>query len=229
MDGGIATDKNLQFLREQGYNYVVNGRRQTRVKFAENFLDTTRFTKISGRADKARSPVFVRRIQNGEETVVLCRSDGRREKEDAIADGAERKLVEGLEKLQARVLRTDPRLKLNDGPAMVNRALGRLTSRTTRASKFYEIVYEHDVRELTWRRRDDAWEQARDLHGCYHLRSSLDLTDEQLWHIYMTLTRVEDSFRMMKSHLGLRPFRHHTGTRCRGHIWITILAYHLLR
>ena len=45
----------------------------------------------------------------------------------------------------------------------------------------------------------------------------------------MTLTRVEDAFRMMKAYLGLRPFRHHIERRCRGHIWITILAYHLLR
>jgi len=229
VDGGIATAGNLEFLREQGYNYVVNGRRQARVKFAEDFFDTSRFTRISGREDKAGSPVFVRRIQNGGETVVLCRSDGRRDKEDAIVDGAEKKLLEGLEKLRARLLRNDPRLKLSEGPSAVNRALGRLTGRTTRASKFYEIAYDHDARDLVWHRRAEAWEKARDLHGCYHLRSSLDLTDEQLWNIYMTLTRVEDSFRMMKSHLGLRPFRHHTGQRCRGHVWITILAYHLLR
>jgi len=229
VDGGIATDKNLRFLRQQGYNYVVNGRRQRRVNFAEDFLDTTSFTKISGRDDKSGTPVFVRRIDHGEETVVLCRSDGRRDKEHAIAEGAEKKLLEGLEKLQARLLRNDPRLKLDDGPAMVNRAIGRLTARTTRASKFYRIAYDHQTRELAWHRREEAWEQARELHGCYHLRSSLDLSDEQLWNIYMTLTRVEDSFRTMKSHLGLRPFRHHIDKRCRGHIWITILAYHLLR
>ncbi len=229
IDGGIATAENLEFLREKGYNYVVNGRRQARVKFAEDFLDRNQFTKVSGREDKGKTPVFVRRIRHDGETVVLCCSDGRRNKEDAIVDGAERKLVEGLERLRARVLRNDPRLKIDDGPAVVNRALGRLTSRTTRASKFYDITYDHDERDLLWHRREKAWEKARDLHGCYHLRSSLDLTDEQLWSIYITLTRVEDSFRMMKSHLGLRPFRHHTGRRCRGHIWITILAYHLLR
>jgi len=50
--------------------------------------------------------------------------------------------IEGLEKLQARLLRRDPKLKLEQGPALVNRALGRLTGRTTRASKFYSIAYE---------------------------------------------------------------------------------------
>jgi hypothetical protein len=156
-------------------------------------------------------------------------SDGRRDKEDAILDGAERKLLDGLHQLQARVLRADPRLKLDRGSALVNRALGRLTARTSRASKLYTVTYEHDVRRLQWSRREQDWAQARELHGCYHLRTSLDLSDEQTWKLYMTLTRVEDSLKMMKAELGLRPFRHHTEQRCRAHVWITILAYHLLR
>ena len=55
---------------------------------------------------------------------MLCRSDGRRDKEDAIQDGAERKLIEDLEKLQARILRNDPKLKLAESSALVNRAIG---------------------------------------------------------------------------------------------------------
>jgi hypothetical protein len=229
VDGGMATDQNLQFLRSRGYNYVVNGKRQSRANFAEDFLDTSQFTKISGRDGKLKRHVFVRRIRTDTETVVLCRSDGRHEKEDAIMDGAERKLLDGLRQLHARVQRSDPRLKLKAGPALVNRAIGRITVRTTRASKLYDILYDHEARTLEWHRREEDWRQARDLHGCYHLRSSLDLPDEELWKLYMTLTRVEDSFRMMKAELGLRPFRHHTEQRCQAHVWITILAYHLLR
>lgn len=43
------------------------------------------------------------------------------------------------------------------------------------------------------------------------------------------ITRVEDAFRGMKSELGLHPFHHQLARRCRAHIWITVLAYHLLR
>ncbi|MFN2352032.1 MAG: transposase, partial [Kiritimatiellia bacterium] len=67
------------------------------------------------------------------------------------------------------------------------------------------------------------------LHGCYHLRSSIDMSDQEIWKLYITLTRVEDAFRHMKSDLGLRPFHHQSAQRCGAHIWITILAYHLLR
>lgn len=230
VDGGMATEENLASLVAKGYDYVVNGKRQKRTKFAKDFLDAGAFARVEGREqDKSKTPVFVRRLRDGGETVVLCRSDGRRDKEDAIQDKAERKLIEGLEILEARILRDDCRLKLGEGAALVNRAIGRLLGRTTRASKLYEIHYDHEARALGWERREEEWTLNRQLHGCYHLRSTLDLTDQELWKLYITLTRVEDAFRHMKSDLGLRPFHHQIERRCRAHIWITILAYHLLR
>jgi hypothetical protein len=229
VDGGIATDGNLRTLRECGYDYIVNGKRQTRAAFADEFMQENAFRRIDGRgaADEKR-PVFVRRIEAGDETIVLCRSAGRRNKENAIVDGAERKLIEGLEKLQARIVRNDPRLKLDQGSSLVDRAIGRLAARTTQASKLYDIEYNHEHRILRWERQE-KWDENRDLHGCYHLRSSLDLEDKKIWKLYITLTRVEDAFRSMKSELGLHPFHHQLARRCRAHIWITVLAYHLLR
>ena len=42
------------------------------------------------------------------------------------------------------------------------------------------------------------------------------------------LTEVEDAFRCMKSELGFRPIHHQKEVRADGHIFITVLAYHLL-
>ena len=230
VDGGMASKKNLKALIGKGYDYVVNGKRQQRVKFAADFIDEKKFRRVEGRDEnKTTRPVFVRKIQDGNETVVLCRSDGRRDKEDAIQDNAEIKLIDGLEKLQARILRDDPKLKLFEGSALVNRVIGRLVSRTTRASKLYEIDYDHQNRELSWNRPEKKGNENRELHGCYHLRCSIDMPDHELWKLYITLTRVEGAFRNMKSDLGLRPFHHQTARRCEAHILITILAYHLLR
>ncbi len=230
VDGGMATQANLDALRERGYDYIVNGKRQSRKEFAGDFLDIDQFRRVEGRGKAGeKQPVFVRRITVGDETIVLCRSDGRRKKEDAIQDNAERKLVEGLEKLQARILRNDKRLKLEEGGALVNRIIGRLFERTTRASRYYDASYDPETRQLDWHRKESQWESSREMHGCYHLRSSLELEDQQLWKLYITLVRVENAFRNMKSDLGLHPFHHQLACRCRAHIWITILAYHLLR
>jgi hypothetical protein len=230
VDGGMASRKNLDGLRERGYDYIVNGKRRSRADFAADFLDLDSFRRVEGRGKAGeKQPVFVRRITSGDETVVLCRSAGRKQKEDAIQDSAERKLIEGLETLQARILRNDPRLKLKEGSALVNRVIGRLLGRTTRASRLYEISYNPETRSLDWGRKETQWDNTRDLHGCYHLRSTLELEDQQLWRLYITLVRVEDAFRSMKSDLGLHPFHHQLADRCRAHIWITVLAYHLLR
>ena len=55
-----------------------------------------------------------------------------------------------------------------------------------------------------------------------------DLNEKQIWDMYTMLTDIEDAFRCMKSELGLRPIYHHIERRCDGHIFITLLAYHVM-
>jgi len=42
------------------------------------------------------------------------------------------------------------------------------------------------------------------------------------------LTDIEAAFRSMKSELGMRPVYHRIQDRVEGHLWITLLAYHLV-
>jgi transposase len=55
-----------------------------------------------------------------------------------------------------------------------------------------------------------------------------DLSKQQIWSVYVMLTSVEDAFRCLKSELGLRPNHHSKACRIEGHIFISVLAYHLL-
>ena len=65
--------------------------------------------------------------------------------------------------------------------------------------------------------------------GNYILRTNrLDLTEEEISKIHRSLTTVEDSFRSMKSHLGLRPIHHKRDDTTTAHIFITVIAYHIL-
>ena len=227
LDGGIATAANLAYLTEHGFDYVVNGKRTTRQKFAADFLELDQFHKVGERDDKA--PVLVRRLESETEHVLLCRSNERKKKEDAIVSKTEEKFTEALEKLRKRISKKDGKLHLNKGAETVNRNLGKICGKYTRAAKFYTIEYRQENRDLSWCRNDNEYRADSELHGCYHLRCSRQtLTDDEIWHIYITLTKVESAFRLLKSDLGLRPFFHYTEDRCDGHIWITILAYHLL-
>jgi Transposase len=67
------------------------------------------------------------------------------------------------------------------------------------------------------------------LHGAYVIETShYGLTDVAIWNLYMTLTRVENAFRSLKSDLGLRPVYHQLARRTAAHLFISVLGYHLL-
>ena len=55
-----------------------------------------------------------------------------------------------------------------------------------------------------------------------------DLTADEIWRTYILLTRVEAAFRDMKSPLMERPIVHQLPNRTQTHIFLCVLAYHLL-
>ncbi|MBT8490693.1 MAG: transposase [Deltaproteobacteria bacterium] len=182
------------------------------------------------------------------ERLVLCCSEPRSAKEQGIFSNAEKKFLEGLEKLSSRI-KTG---KLKDA-TKIERAIGAIQARHTRASKYYVVNYEHPKEEsrknkkagnkqeqagtnvgvLVYRRKDQPAQPdiAPDsLLGCYVLRTDrCDLSAQQLWHLYMTLSKAEDGFRALKSECGLRPNHHQLEHRVDAHISISILAYQLQR
>jgi len=196
LDGGIASSENLTY---HGFDYVVNGKRTTRQKFAADFLELERFHKVGERDDKA--PVLVRRVESETDHVLLCRSDERKKKEDAIVSKTEEKLLAEFAKLNKIIGKNDDKLHLSKGAETVNRNIGKICGRYTRAIEFNSAT-----RKLSWHRNDDEYQADAKLHGCYHLRCSRPgLSDDEIWHIYITLPQIEDAFRLMKSDLGLRP------------------------
>ena len=60
------------------------------------------------------------------------------------------------------------------------------------------------------------------------LTSQADWDEATLWKTYTMLTDLEAVFRSLKTELGLRPVYHQTADRVTGHLFITVLAYHLV-
>jgi len=70
---------------------------------------------------------------------------------------------------------------------------------------------------------------AKTLDGSYMLRTDrIDMSDDDIWRTYSLLTRCENAFRNMKSPLRERPIFHQLKKRVETHIFLCILAYHLL-
>jgi hypothetical protein len=82
---------------------------------------------------------------------------------------------------------------------------------------------------VTWAENGERKAAASRLDGGYLLKTDRqDLTDEEIWRTYILLTRVEAAFRAMKSPLCERPIFHHLEHRVQTHIFLCVLAYHLL-
>jgi transposase len=171
-----------------------------------------------------RAAVRVTQRVVGDEMHVLCRSEGREAKDRAIRDRHETRLLADLTRLRRRI--TDGRLV---DERKIQQAIGRLRERYSRVCRYYDIAYDPAARTLEWMENAERKARARNLDGTYLLRTDRrDLTEEDTWRTYMLLTRAEAAFRAMKSPLAERPICHQLKHRVQTHIFLCVLAYHLL-
>jgi transposase len=229
VDRGMAFADNLQQITERGYHYLVASRQGERTAHLDDFESGEGWQAIvrepaPTNPGQQRTRVVVKRQVVGETVHILCKSDGREAKDRAIREKHEQRLLADLRKLQARVATG----KLKD-PGKVHEALGRLKERYPRVARYYTIAYEAATGAVTWAEDAERKAVATRLDGGYLLKTDRqDLTDEEIWRTYILLTRVEAAFRAMKSPLCERPIFHRLEHRVQTHIFLCVLAYHLL-
>jgi transposase len=229
VDRGMAFEENLRQIRARGYHYIVAGRQTERHAWWADFEDEAGWEEVR-RQPSPRNPfqhksrVQIKRRSQGEEVLILCRSDGREEKDRAIRDKQEKRLLADLERLRQRV--AQGRLQQSE---KIHQALGRLKERYPRVARYYRIDYEAPSRQVIWQEEVDKKVLAVRLDGSYLLKTDRqDLTADEIWRTYILLTRVESAFRSLKSPLMERPIFHQLENRTQTHIFLCVLAYHLL-
>jgi len=232
MDAGMSSAANLAAIREAGYTYLVNDRRPLRTRYKEEFFEKDKFEVIEGR--DGLTPILVRHLSteteldNGatvKERLLLCMSEERGDKEKAILSTTEIKFIDVLKKLQSRV--ESGRIKSQSD---IDKALGRLSERFQRVYRYYTVSADVEKKALIWNTNDEQRCDAESLCGGYVLRTNdLNLDKNAIWKTYIALTKAENGFRVLKGNLGLRPNFHQKEGRVDGHVFITVLAYQLLR
>jgi transposase len=229
VDRGMAYDENLEQIRQHGLHYLVAARQTERNQWLEHLEEDTGWEEVV-RTPSPRNPaqkktrVEIKRQQKGDVLYLLCRSEGREQKDRAIRETQEAKLLADLNKLQKRV--EQGHLKQE---AKIQQAIGRLQERYPRVARYYQIVYDAASTKFSWKELVDKKAIARKVDGTYILKTDRqDLTGEEIWRTYILLTRVEDAFRDMKTPLLERPIFHHLQHRVQTHIFLCVLAYHLL-
>jgi transposase len=229
VDRGMAVKETLATIVARGYHYIVAGRPAERLAYLDDFEEPVDWKEVT-RAVSARNPaqqktrIAVKRRLAGAEVHLLCRSSERIDKDRAIREAQENRLLADLDKLATRV--AQGRLANSD---KIFEAIGRLKERYPRVARYYEMDYDAEAKKLSHHENTAAKAKAERLDGGYLIRTDrADIAPDELWRTYMLLTRVENAFRDMKGPLLERPIFHHLERRVETHIFLCVLAYHLL-
>jgi transposase len=229
VDRGMAYDENIAELKKRKLHYVVASRQPERDRWLADFEDTEGFIPVLREPSplnpgQKKSSIEVKTQTADQQTYVLCRSEQRIAKDRAIRTKQEGRLRADIDKLAKRI--ADGKLVK---VAKINQAIGRLKERYPRVARYYKLSYDEPNRTLSAEFDADKHLHAERLDGCYLLKTSRkDLSGDELWRIYILLTRAENAFRDMKSPLAERPIWHHLERRTDTHIFLCVLAYHLL-
>ena len=229
VDRGMACAENLAQIKAQGYHYVVAGLQGARNEHLDEFENEAGWEELVRESSptnpaQRKSRILIKHSSSAEEVHVLCQSEGRQEKDRAIREKHEQRLLADLEKLSARVAQGQLQAE-----AKIHEAIGRLKERYPRVARYYRIALDPQARQFTWQQDTEKRQKAERMDGSYILRTDRqDLSAEEIWRTYILLTRVENAFRAMKSPLLERPIFHHLQKRVQTHIFLCVLAYHLL-
>ena len=218
-DRGIVSEENLEAIRKRGGQYLVGTPRSQMKRFEAELLKDD-WTQV-------RPEVEVKQVAlpQGEETYILCRTAGRKEKEKAIRKRFSTRMEEALKGLEKSIVAG----RLKDRHKM-ERRLGKIQARHPSVNDLYEVSLQDTAEgvRLSWQMKDDrkTWRESRE--GAYLLRTNVRAgTAEELWSQYMQLTEAEASFRALKSELSIRPLFHQLEPRVKAHVMVAFLGYAL--
>jgi len=223
MDAGISTEDNLTMLQEYGYDYICVARNKA---LSESEINREKLKRI---VSTSKNSIDVQMFINEKENILYCRSLLKSKKEQSMLDNYRKRFEEELQIAKES-------LSKKRGTKQYEKVLeriGRIKERNSSIAKYYHINIKKDaesetVQDITWwiiNSRDQEF----NFSGSYFLKTTRrDLNEEELWNTYTMLSMVEAAFRSLKSELAFRPVYHRREDRSDSHLFIAVLAYHLL-
>ena len=223
LDAGIATEDNLQKIKEKGYNYLcVSRRRLTDYEIASDAKTVTVH-------DCKKQPIRLTRVKHEEngDYYLEINSPAKQLKEESMNRNFKRRFEEELEKIKA-ALGTKHGTK---SYTKVIERIGRARQKYPSIAKYYLIDYIPDNEEKPKNMADIVWriavpENVDKDSGIYFLRTNVATFDEKTTWDYYNLTReIECTNRQLKTDLNLRPIHHQKDERSDAHLFFGLLAY----
>jgi len=241
MDAGIATEANLEFLRDRNFDYICVSRGGLQeYSLEENECKTvfdnrkhpieiciaTPDGKTGGTAnDKTKGEADGKTDGKTDGDLYLyVKSDMKQQKEQSMSSKLTKRFVAELENIKASLSKK----RGVKEEAAVNQRIGRLRQKYPSISKLYTIELKVGENKTV---TDIIYEQTKPDReaGVYFIRCSQNrLTEELIWEIYNILRELESTFRCLKTDLDIRPVHHQKDKNTVAHIFLGIVAYQLV-
>jgi hypothetical protein len=210
MDRGIPTEATLAEMR------LSNPPGQYLVGTPKGRLTKLEQALLSKPWQKARENVSVKLLPQDDELYVFAESKDRVAKERAMR----RRQLKWLWKRLAQVAS----MKLKREELLMK--LGSARSQAPTAWRLVDIKVDPKLASFTYALNRKKLAEVRRREGRYLLRTNLcDSDPAKLWELYLTLVKIEEAFKNLKSDLALRPIFHQREDRIEAHIFIAFLAY----
>lgn len=221
-DRGLNSKINLHMIRQAGYGYIVASRiRKLGRKLQEEILDMAGYKEVTGPFTYKGEPEKLR--------YCIFEQVNRVTDEDGQSVELDENLVVTYSERRAQKDRADRERLIEKARTLVE-APGKINASFKRGGRKYLKREAKEDKEVTWTVDEDSIERDARFDGYYGIQTSeRNLGPEEILSAYHTLWKIEESFRIMKSTLEVRPIFHWTEKRIKGHFVICFLAFLLER
>tara|TARA_B110000211_G_C14055845_1_gene543292 strand:- start:98 stop:1894 length:1797 start_codon:yes stop_codon:yes gene_type:complete len=218
MDAGIATEDNIEWLNDNNYKYlVISRKRKQELPDIEGVIVK----------NEPNNKVTTFLLKNEKESELYCHSESMARRTTIMSEKYIERFIKELQKLSDGLTKKGSIKKYD----RINQKIGRLKEKYSKVALQFDIKVIADdkkekVTQLTWEHQPDK--QSKE-PGIYCIRTNqTELNNKEIWDTYRMLNDVEAAFRTLKTDLGLRPIYHQKTDRISGHIFISVLACHIL-
>lgn len=212
-DRGMIKSQQIEQLPEGFYYVTAVTKPQIELLLRQGVLQMTLFDEDVCEVEKEGTRYILRRNPVRADEMAAQRED----KERCVQEAVDRQNV---------YLREHPR-------AQVSVALRKVCEKVERLKGNRWLAVEAKDRTLVLRRDEEKLEELSRLDGCYVIKTdvpSRDASAQVIHDRYKSLAEVERAFRTMKTvHLETRPHFLRKAPRTRGHVFVVMLAYKIIR
>ena len=199
-DQAMLFQKNLELIKEAGYEYIVGG-------------------KIRNRSNKIKAQIL---NPDGYQELSSKEGDTVLKVKTIKLDGAD--LISSWSAKRAQKDKRDRERKIEKAKKLIEH------KKASTIAKRGALKYIALEGNLSGHLDEQKIEQDQRWDGYYGIETNCkDLSAQTLLGYYHDLWRIEESFRIFKSHLETRPVFHWTEKRIRGHLVLCFIAFLLER